>query len=322
MIYFFYGDEEFNISNEIKKFRSSLDKNFAEMNYKTYNSPKFPDLIAVLKSQPMMFGKMLIVIDCLPYLTGKKEDGGFDDNQLDELKEALDNCNENIDVIFSAQLPPDGRKKIDKRRKIFKLLSNYNSQEFLQIPSYKTDELEGWIIARAKSKKLKISKEVASAILIQVGSDLRMLDTELEKLAVYAAGKAVTKDMVKEICVTNEDLFVFANYLTEQNLAKAVEEYQKILSKKHPLEIMSFMHTQILNSIKIKAYKKDYTQEEIAKKLNMHPYRVKLELQRLKNVPLKNLVKLKKNLTQAEYNIKSGKSALSIEREVEYAILR
>ena len=28
MIYFFYGDEEFNISNKIKEFKSKLDKDF------------------------------------------------------------------------------------------------------------------------------------------------------------------------------------------------------------------------------------------------------------------------------------------------------
>ena len=67
MIYFFYGDEEFNISNEIKKFKSKLDKNFLEMSYKYFNNPKFPDLVAALKTQPMMFGKMLIEINCLSY---------------------------------------------------------------------------------------------------------------------------------------------------------------------------------------------------------------------------------------------------------------
>ena len=45
MIYFFYGDEEFNISNEIKKLKSKLDKNFLEMSYKEIKNPKFPDLI-------------------------------------------------------------------------------------------------------------------------------------------------------------------------------------------------------------------------------------------------------------------------------------
>ena len=79
MIYFFYGDEEFNISNEIKKFKEKLDKNFIEMSYKCYNNPKFADLVAILKTQPMMFGKMLIEINCLSYLSGKSDDQSFDD---------------------------------------------------------------------------------------------------------------------------------------------------------------------------------------------------------------------------------------------------
>ena len=54
----------------------------------------------------------------------------------------------------------------------------------------------------------------------------------------------------------------------------------------------------------------------------MHPYRVKLEMQKLKNVSLKDLVKLKENLTNAEYRIKSGQATMEVEREVEYAILQ
>lgn len=323
MIYFFYGDEEFNISNEIKKFREKLDKNFIEMSCKYFNNPKFPDLIAAIKSQPMMFGNMLVVIDCLGYLTGKKaDDKSFDDKQLEQIAEALDMCGENTDIIFVAQIPPDSQKKIDKRKKLFKLLSKYNSKEFAQIPSYKTAELEGWIKNQAKTKDLKISDEVASTILIQVGSNLRLLDSELEKLKIYAGKNSVTKDMVNEICVTNEDLFIFADYLIKGNHQKALEEYQKLLSKKHPLEILSVLHTLIHNSIQIKAYSSKYSQDEIAKMINIHPYRVKLELQKLKNVSLKYLVKLKKNLTDSEYKFKTGQSALGIEREVEYAILQ
>ena len=323
MIYFFYGDEEFNISNEIKKFKSKLDKNFIEMSCKYFNNPKFPDLIAAIKSQPMMFGNMLVIIDCLSYLTGKKaEDKAFDDKQSEQIIDALDNCSENVDIIFVAQIPPDSQKKIDKRKKFFKLLSKYNAQEFAQIPSYKTAELEAWIKNQAKTKDLKISDDVASSILLQVGSNLRLLDSELEKLKIYAGKNPVTKDMVKEICVTNEDLFVFADYLLKGDKQKALEEYQKLLIKKHPLEILSVLHTLVRNSIQIKAYSAKYSQDEIAKMINMHPYRVKLEIQKLKNVSLKHLVKLKKNLTDSEYKFKMGQSILGIEREVEYAILQ
>ena len=307
MIYFFYGDEEFNISNKIKEFKSKLDKDFVEMSYKYFNNPKFPDLISAIKSQPMMFGKMLVEINCLGYLSGKSsDDKAFDDKQFKQLAEALDCSSENVDVVFTAQIPPDSQKKIDKRKKIFKLLSKYNAQEFNQIPSYKTAELEGWIKQQAKSKDLKISDEVAGAILFQVGSNLRMLDSELEKLKIYAGKSPVTKEMIKEICVTNEDLL----------------EYQKLLAKKHPLEILSVLHTLLHGRIQIKAYSAKHSPDEIAKIINMHPFRVKMEIQKLKNISLKDLVKLKKNLTDAEYKIKSGQSNLDIDKEIEYAILQ
>jgi DNA polymerase-3 subunit delta len=325
MIYFFYGDEEFNISQEVKGFRDKLDKNFIEMSYKTYKNPKFPDLIAILKSQPMMFGKMLIVIDCVNYLCGKKsEESGFDDKQLAELSQALEDCNENLDVIFIAYVSPDDqkKKKIDKRRKIFKLLSKYNSKEFLQLPSYKTEEYETWIKKQAGTKDLKLSNEVASEILLQVGINLRTLDSELEKLKVYAGDKPVTKDMVKEICTTGEDLFSFTNALIVGDTQKALEEYQKILVKKHPLEILATLHTILRQNIQIKAYNGKYSQYEIAQMIKINPKRIPYILQEIKNVPLKNLVRLKKNLTDAEYKIKIGQSAMEPEREVEYAILR
>lgn len=323
MIYFFYGDEEFNIFNEIKKFKEKLDQNFIEMSYKSYNNPKFPDLIAIAKSQPMMFGKMLIVIDCLNYLSSKKaDDTGFDDDQIKQLTQALDDCPENLDIIFFAKLHPESQKKIDKRKKLFKLLAKYNSKEFAQIPSYRTEELESWIKNQAKTKNLKLSDEVASTILVQVGSNLRVLDSELEKLKIFAGEKTVTKDMVKEICVTNEDLFGFIDFLITGNIPKALEEYQKLLTKKHPLEILLTLHTMLHRSITIKGYNQKLSQDEIAKMVNMHPYRVKLEIQKLKNISLKNLVQLKKKLTDVEYKIKTGQSTLDVEREVEYAILR
>ena len=128
--------------------------------------------------------------------------------------------------------------------------------------------------------------------------------------------------MVKEICVINEDIFTFADYLINENLSKALEEYHKLLSKKHPLEILSVLQTLIRNKIQIKSASIKYSPDEIAKMFNMHPYRAKLETQKIKNVSLKKLVKLKENITLAEYKIKNGQSALEVDREVEYALLQ
>ena len=322
MIYFFYGDEEFNISNEIKKLKSGLDKNFLEMSYKEFNNPKFPDLISAVSSQPMMFGKMLIVIDCIKYFKAKSDDS-FDDKQIKQFEETLENVNENTDIVFRAISDPDPKKPgVDKRKKIFKILSKYNAREFPQIPSYKTTELENWIKNQCKEKGLKINSDAVSQLLLQVGSGLRLLNSEIEKLKVFAKDKTVTVEIVKEICVNNEDLFAFIDNLIEGNRAKALEEYQKLLMTTHPLSILLTLHKMLSSKITIKANAKTKSSDEIAKIIGWHPYRTKLEIAKLKNVSLKNLVHLKEKLTEAEYKIKSGTSNLTPEREVEYALLQ
>ena len=60
---------------------------------------------------------------------------------------------------------------------------------------------------------------------------------------------------------------------------------------------------------------------ELSRMTGMHEYVVKLNLQKLKNTNLKDLVKLKQNLTDAEYRIKAG-LALDVEKEVENALFR
>ena len=180
-IYFIHGEEDFNIEKEIEKLKSSLDKNFLEMSFKTYDNPKYPDLISLLRSQPMMFGKMLIVINCLDYFSKS-----FEDKEIKEITKALEDNNDNLDIAFVAQLPRDEGKKLDSRKKFYKLLSKYNSIECATIPTYKTAELEAWIKKQGQSKKLKLTQDAVSALITQIGNNLRQIDSELNKLQLVS----------------------------------------------------------------------------------------------------------------------------------------
>ena len=316
-VYFFYGDEDFNIEKEIDKLKKGLDKNFLEMSFKTYDNPKFPDLISVLRSQPMMFGKMLVIINCLDYFTKT-----FDDKQIKEIESALENNNENLDIAFVAALPREGGKKLDSRKKLFKVLAKHNAKECASIPSYKTAELEDWVKKSAKSKSLKINPDAVTALISQVGNNLRQLDGELEKLKLMCfPDKIATKEMVKEICISNEDLFAFSDYLMVGEKDKALLEYRKLLEKKYPLEILSTLQTMLRRWIVIKARASELTPFELGKLTGQHEYVVKLSIQKLKKTNLKYLVKMKKNLTEAEFKIKSGQ-AFNVEDEVENAFLK
>ena len=316
-VYFFYGEEDYNIEQEILKLKKGLDKNFLEMSFKTFDNPKFPDLISILRTQPMMFGKMLIVINCLDYFSKT-----FEDKEFKQIEQALEDNNENLDIVFVAQLPRGEGKKLDSRKKFFKLLAKQKSQEFAVIPSYKTAELESWIIKSGKSKGIKFEKDALTAIITQIGNNLRQIDKELDKLKLFAyPSDTVTASMVKEVCISNEDLFAFSDLLMENKLDSALLEYRKLLDTKYPLEILAVLQTMIRRWIILKAKAKTSTSMELSRLTGMHEYVVKLNLQKLKNTKLKDLVKLKENLTDAEYRIKLG-LALDVEKEVENALFR
>lgn len=317
MIYFFYGEEDFDIENEVGKLKKGLDKNFLEMSFKTFDNPKFPDLISILRSQPMMFGKMLIVINCLDYFSKT-----FDDKEMKQIQEALEDNNENLDIVFVAQLPRGEGKKLDSRKKFFKLLSKQNAKECAVIPTYKTADLEGRISKIAKDKGIKLDKDGMTAIISQIGNNLRQIDKELDKLKLFAYPKeVVTAQMVREICISNEDLFAFSDFLMENHKDKALLEYRKLLDTRYPLEILSTLQTMLRRWIILKAKGKTASSMELSRMTGMHEYVVKLNLQKLKNTNLKDLVRLKQNLTDAEYRIKAG-LAFDVEKEVENALFR
>lgn len=314
MIYFFYGDEDFNIDLEVEKLKKELDPNFLEMSFKTYDNPKFADLIAILRTQPMMFGKMIIVIECLKYFSD-----GFEDKEIKQITEALEDNNESLDIIFTAKIPRDEGKKLDTRRKFFKLLTKYNSKEFPTIPTYK-QELNTWISKQAKGYGLNLTPDAVSTLISMIGNNLRQLDSEIQKLAISVLPKdTANENDVKEICTNNEDLFALSDALMQMQYDTALLEYKKLLDKDHPIKILATLQTMVRKWVTLKANSKA-SSFELLKLTGMNEYVIKLTLQKMKNTTLRQLVALKENLTTCEYRIKSGQ-ALDVEREVADAFL-
>ena len=315
-VYFFYGDEEYSIEQAINEKKKLLDKNFSAMNFKTYDNPSFTDLISILRTTPMMFGKMLIVLNCLDYFSKS-----FEDSQNKQIEEALSLVSEDVDIVFTAILPRNEGKKLDSRRKLFKLLSKQNAQEFKTIPTYKVDEITSWINKYARKIGIKVEQEASLTLIEQIGNNLREFVNELNKLklAVYPE-KIVTKNDVKVNCITNEDLFNFTDYLMTNKTDLALLEFRKLLQKKHELEIMSALQTMLRKWILIKLNEKKISTFEISKLTGMHEFVIQKNMQKMKNHSLRDLIKLKQNLIDAEYKIKSGQ-ALDTKEVIEYAII-
>jgi len=94
--------------------------------------------------------------------------------------------------------------------------------------------------------------------------------------------------------------------ILEKKYNKALNLISDVSQKEFPLKTLALIQTMLSNMLKIKLYSNQLSSFEIASKLNQNEYIVKLNLQKLSKVSLDELVKLKINLAQAEYYLKTG----------------
>ena len=318
-VYFFYGEEDFNIESEILKFRSKLNPDFLSMSYQVLDNPDYPTLIKTLRTPPMMFGETLAVINVDSYFSGNKN--VFGDSELDDIQNALENVPQGLNIVFAVKLPRGENKKLDSRRKLYKILSRYNIKEFPTFKTYKTNEISAWIKTHAKTKDIAFKDDAIELIIENLGNDLRQIDSEMDKLKLIAyPGKIITRRMVEEICISNQDLFNFTELVMTGHRDKALLEFKRLLDKKHPLELLSAIQTMLRKWIILKT-KSSLSPMELGKMTGMHEFVVKQNLQKLKNTTVADLVKLKENFFEVEYKIKSAESVDMIS-EVECAIIK
>lgn len=331
-VYLFSGQEEFNIECEIKALKKELlDEKFSAMNLRVYNNPKFDILIEALEAQPLMFGNIINIINSEAYFftTRKKneesEDGqgdddiqtGFSDKELAYIESALKNLPKTVCIIFVCKSPREKEKKVDTRKKLYKIVSKYATVKYFpQLKPY-DKSLVGWITEKAKIFELKIDNNTARFMVDYCGTNLRQLYTDLEKLKVSIYPKNIVSiEHIKNFLKPIDNIFALLDLLVAGKKDLAFEEFQKIMAQDHPLMILSSLQTNLrtLMQMKICAQKKLSTYE-IAQIVKRPDFIVQQNLQKLQNVKFDKLVNLKLHLTEAEFKMKTGQlqDALAIE---------
>lgn len=305
-LFLFWGQEEFNIEKEIGKLKDKLlDSSFVSMNYKVLDNPDFPLIIENIRSAPMMFGNTLTVINCEKYLIGAK--GTVDDKLIKMFEESLSLVSPNVNIVFLCSISRDENKKIDTRKKLYKILSKFC--EVKEFPQYRTyqKELGTEIQKIIKSKELQADAQVINYIIEQLGANLRLIDSEMEKLKIAVhPKKQITVSDIKEICVSCDDIFLLADLIADGNKDKALEQFHSLIERRHYLEILSVLQSSFQRFIFIKHYSSVSSAKEIGEQLHLHEFIVKKTMEKISKLPLEKLVKIKSGLTAAEYKIKTG----------------
>ncbi|MBR5303515.1 MAG: DNA polymerase III subunit delta [Candidatus Gastranaerophilales bacterium] len=308
-IHFLWGDEDFLIekaSNKIKK--EILGENVNELNYRAVDNPNFSTFSELIRTNAMMFGDIVIQIKCQKYFLETKSKEKLDEKQVTELINGLNNISDRVHLILICETPRGEKKKPDSRKKLYKeLIKLTKPQEFPSYRSYEEYKLIPIIKKMASEIELKINDSEASLLIQTVGSSLRDLSIQLEKLKLYAyPEKLVTLQMIRNVVSSNSDIFSLIDFILAKDWTKTMNLLNEILQKEHFLPSLAFLQTTITNMLKIKLYAGSMSTFDLAIKLNQNEFVLKKNIEKLANVSLDNLVNLKINLTNAEYNLKSG----------------
>ena len=320
-VFLFYGQEEYLMEKEIKKLKNELlDASFMSMSYKVFDNPSFNILMDCVQSAPLMFGNTLTIIYIDKYLIGNKM--SLDDKQIDSIDYALSNLSDNVNIIFVCKIPRDENKKPDSRKKLYKILSKYSQvREFAQYKSY-DKQLQSEILRMTKEKDLTISSSTVSFLIEQLGVNLTLIDSELEKLKIAIhPNKVINQDSIKEYCTSSEDVFVLADLIIKGNKDGILKQYDILTEKRHPLEIFAALQGNFQRFVFVKNYEKKMSTKDIASKLKLHEFVVMKMQEKLRNISLDKLLKIRENLINAEYKLKTGQSASS-EILLELTLLR
>ena len=309
-VYFYYGKEEYNITKAIEGLKAKLlDSTFGAMNFRIYYNPTFDELLEVCNSAPLMFGNVVNLIHCENYFMKiKNKKVEFTDTQLKDFEFALKNISDSNNIIFVCIIPRNSESGPDARTKLFKLFAKCsNMKDFPQYREFDADFTKV-IQTILKEKELTADTKAINHLKSRLGVNLRLIDSELEKIktAIYP-DKKLTENLIDEYCPMSENSFELANLITNKDKNLVMKYFEAVIEKKHPLEVIGLLQTNLHKLLYIKTYEKEKSSAEMSKELRIPEYPITLLKQRVQAVSLKNLQDLKHNLTETEYKIKSGK---------------
>ncbi len=308
MLYIIHGEEEFLRSQAIKKLRERLGSPpLSDMNFTRLEGKKLEpeELREVCQTMPFMLPARMVLVKGL---LSRVERG----NQ--EWTQFL--------ADFLPRLPPttilvlEEDKTIGEDHPLYALLNELEKSgkaKLIGFERVRGEKLRQWIKDRAREKGVEITSEAAEELAFFVGEDLRVLDTELDKLATYVdrARPIVPEDVRAVVPYAREaSIFSLTDALGRKDAGTALEVLRSLLDQGEPIPGIIGMlgkHLRLLIMVKL-LMGRGYSSREIAQRLGVLPFVVEKAMRQSGNFSLEYLKKAYESLLDLDVALKTGRA--------------
>ncbi|RSD24145.1 DNA polymerase III subunit delta [Mesobacillus subterraneus] len=305
-VYLMYGTETFLI-NETKQLLvdNVLDEEEKDFNFSVYDLEETPIEAALEDAEtfPFMGEKRLVILQNPVFLTSEKSKGKVEHN-LAKLEEYLTQPAPYSIVVFSAPY-----EKLDERKKVTKELKR--NATVIEAKKLSEQEIKSWVKERAQANGTVIDQDAIELLISLAGTNLFMLTSEIDKLALYAGeNQPIDKEIVDRLTARSleQNIFSLVDKIVHRNVEGALRIYYDLLKQnEEPIKILSVITGQFRLIYQVKELaRKGYGQQQIAGTLKVHPFRVKLAAGQAGSFSDEELTRIIKLLADADYQMKTG----------------
>lgn len=303
MIYLFHGPDDFTRNEKIAELRAA------------FSDPTVADLnVTVLEGRTASLGDIRHHADAMPFMADSRlvVVNGY----LQAIKGKADEV-QNL-IGYLGQAPPSTQlvlaeiESLDKRHALLKAAPGLQVQ-VVHFGGPNKNNLRQWLINRAAEFDAQIELAAADLLGRLVGTELRTLNSELEKLALYTGSTRPISRADVELLVPyieeSED-FGLANAIGQRNARRAFDQLHKLLDEgRHPMAILASIATQIRGLLEVKDMaERGMSAQEIAQRKHWRSdYAVKMRLREGRNFSTERLESILEMLLEIDLKVKTGK---------------
>lgn len=276
------------------------DFNFIKFNlYETNIST----IIEEALTMPFISEKKAIVVKNSFIFTGEKVNKDLQPNneQVIEFLEKYDGDNLVIFEIYS--------NKLDERKKLTKSLKK--TSKLTKVEQMSEQEIKFWIQNQLHENFKDIKQDALNLFIELTGVNFNIVSQELDKLILFLGDRSTINRNDVSLIINRsleQNVFLLTEYIQKNEKDKAIQLVKDlIVMKEEPIKLLALITSnyRLYYQCKILA-QKGYSGQQIAKTINVHPYRVKLALNQVRYYELKELLNIIDNCAETDYKLKSS----------------
>lgn len=206
--------------------------------------PPVAELVNLIETVPFLGGKNVVVIrGTTLFRSGRGEDAA-DDKGDDRLLKLLDNMPDYSHVVFAAA------EAADKRRKLYKAVERVGAA--VDVSPLKAKDIRPWLTAKLAEKGRKMAPDAVEQLLAAFSMmpqlSLGLLDNELDKIALYAAGPTISRRDVLAVMSAVPEVSVFAmiDAVSQKQAGKALRLLaEQLAAGENAIRLLALLTRQV-----------------------------------------------------------------------------